>query len=343
MAVEILQQGVRFKNNAALSAIFQRMADCYRYLGTDERFRAIAYGNAAKVLGGMKEDISVYAKDVKTLAELEGIGVSIAEKIIEYLKTGQIEGFELLKKRVPFELLELMDVSGLGPATVKALFEDLGIADRQALIDAIEAGRLKGLKGFGPKKIESIRRALKILKPAGRMLRKDAERIASAILEEIKIIPFVQKVELAGSLRRKKETIGDIDMVIVASPQHRKRIVRHIVTLPQVKKVLAAGTTKVSVIVKEAEAQVDVRLVNPYEYGAALLYFTGSREHTIKLRTIAKKRGFRMNEYGIFDAQTGKRMAGETEEEMYHFLNLRYIPPEMRLGEGEIEAAELTR
>ncbi|MBN9351933.1 MAG: hypothetical protein J0H55_14735 [Chitinophagaceae bacterium] len=329
------------KNNMALSAIFQRMSDCYRYLGAEERFRATAYSNASKMLADMPEDISVYATDVKSLAGLKDIGISIAEKIIEYLQTGRIDVFEQLKKRVPFELLELIDVSGLGPATVRALYEELGTANRQTLIEAVESGRLKGLKGFGKKKIDGIRRALKILKPAKRMLLEDAQRIANGILEEIKKITGIQKVQIAGSLRRRKETIGDIDIVAVAPPQFRKRIVTHILNLPQVKQVLASGTTKISVVLKEAGAQVDIRLINDYEYGAALLYFTGSREHTILLRTIAKKRGYRMNEYGIFDVQTGKRMAGATEEEMYHFLGLRYIPPEKRLGENEIEEAKL--
>lgn len=325
----------------ALSAIFQRMSDCYRYIGPEERFRAIAYSNAAKALAGMQEDISIHATDIKTLVKLEGVGVSIAEKIIEYIRTGRIEFYEQLKKKVPFELLELMDVSGLGPATVKALYEQLGTIDRQSLVEAAERGGLDGLKGFGRKKIEGIKRAIKILKPAKRMFLKDAERIADGILEEIKEIPGIQKIQIAGSLRRRKETIGDIDIVIVATPQFRRRIVRRIVELSMVRKILAAGTTKLSVVLKKTNAQVDIRLINNYEYGAALLYFTGSREHTIKLRARAKKRGYRMNEYGIFDVQTGKRLAGETEEEMYHFLGLRYISPETRLGKREIEAAEL--
>lgn len=331
------------KNNDALSAIFGQMSDCYRYLGEDERFRAIAYARAAKTLAALKKDISVYATDGSALAKLKGIGVSIAEKIIEYLDTGRIEVYEQLKKEVPFELLELMDVSGLGPATVKALYRQLGTAERQTLTKAVEDGRLNGLKGFGPKKIEDIKRALKILKPAGRMSLNDAERIAGSIVEKIREIPGIQKLKIAGSLRRRKQTIGDIDILIVATPQSRSRIVSHIVNLPEVSRVLAAGTTKVSVVLKEAHAQVDIRLVNSYEYGAALLYFTGSREHTIQLRTICKKRGYRMNEYGIFNLRTEKRMAGRTEEEMYHFLNLRYIPPEMRVGETEIEAAQLKR
>jgi len=339
--MKMSQEKSSTKNNIALAAIFQQMSDCYRYLGTEERFRAKAYENAAKALTGMKEDISSYAKDVQSLAALDDIGVSIGEKIMEYLNTGRIEIFERLKKLVPFELLELMDVSGLGPATIMRLYEELGTPNRQALIEAFEEGRFKGIKGFGSQKIERIRRALKILKPTRKMKLKEAETIAAKVLQAINRIPGIQKVEVAGSLRRRKEIIGDIDIVIMTTPEFRKRIAGRIVALPQVKKVLAAGTTKVSVVLKNSGAQVDIRLVNQYEFGAALLYFTGSREHTIKLRTLAKKRGYRMNEYGIFDVQTGERMAGETEEEMYHFLGLRYIAPELRLGKKEIEEAIL--
>jgi DNA polymerase (family 10) len=327
------------KNNMVLAAIFHRMADCYRYLGIEERFRAIAYENVAKILHNMKEDIADYAKDVKTLDEIGGIGESIAEKIIEYLHTGQIKTFELLKKKVPYELLELMDVNGLGPSTLRTLHQELHISDRQGLLEAIESGKLNGIKGFGEKKIENIKRALKILKPGNRMLLKDAERIGNEILNEIKKLKGVQKAELAGSLRRKKETIGDIDIVVVADPAYRKRIVARFVSLPQVEKILAQGTTKASVTLREGSVQVDIRLVHEYEFGAAMFYFTGSKEHNIKLRILAKDRGYKINEYGIFDAETGKRLAGETEEEMYHFLHLKYIPPEQRLDKGEIEKA----
>lgn len=327
------------ENNITLAAIFHRMADCYRYLGSEERFRAIAYENVAKVLHNMKEDISDYAKDVKTLDEIGGIGESIAEKIIEYLHTGYIKTFEQLKKKVPYELLELMDVNGLGPSTLRTLHQELHISDRQELLEAIEAGKLIGIKGFGEKKIENIKRALKIVKPGNRMLLKDAERIGYEILHEIKKMKGVRKAELAGSLRRKKETVGDIDIVVVADPKYRKRIVTRFISLPQVEKILAQGTTKASVTLKEGNVQVDIRLVHENEYGAAMLYFTGSKEHNIKLRILAKERGYKINEYGIFDADTGKRLAGETEEEMYHFLNLKYIPPEQRLDKGEIEKA----
>lgn len=333
----------RPKNNMALSSIFHQMADCYRYLGAGDRFRAIAYENVSKVLHNMKEDIATHATDTKTLDSIGGIGESIAEKIIEYLHTGHIKTFDELKKRVPFDLLELMDVTGFGPATLRALHEKGNIANRQGLVAALNENRLKALKGFGEKRIGILKRALKLEKPLHRFPLRVALKIALPILNDIRKIPGVQKAELAGSLRRKKETIGDIDIIVLADTIYRKRIVNVFTSLPRVAKVLAKGTTKASVIVKEKNIQVDLRLVNSYEYGATLLYLTGSKEHNIKLRTIAKERGYKINEYGIFDAATNKRMAGETEEEMYAFLDLKYIPPEQRVDAGEIEKAMIRR
>jgi DNA polymerase (family X) len=339
--IKTLSQQKLLHNNAALSSIFHRMADCYRYLGNKERFRAIAYENVAKMLHNMNEDIANYATDIKSLDEIKGIGESIAEKIIEYLHTGKIRTFEQLKKQVPYELLELMDITGFGPATLKTLHEELLISKKEDLIKALETGRLNNLKGFGEKKIENMRRALKLFKESKRLPLSAAEKVGNEILNEIKKMPGVQKAELAGSLRSKKETIGDIDIIILAEPKNRKKIVTQFVSLPQVERVLTKGSTKASVILKKENVQVDIRLVHDYEYGAAMLYFTGSKEHNIKLRTIARNRGYKINEYGVFNAATNKRVAGSTEEEMYRFLNLKYIQPEQRLDKGEIEKAFL--
>lgn len=327
------------ENNRKLSLIFHSMADCYSYLGKEEHFRAIAYENAAKMLHNMSEDIAGYATDVKTLDALGGIGESIAEKIIEYLHTGRIKTYEKLKTKVPFELLELMSITGFGPATLRTLYETLHVTNRNELIDAVKKGRLQNIRGFGPAKIENISKALKVGKDEQhRLPLKDAAIIANSMLNELKKIPGVHRAEAAGSLRRKKETIGDIDIVITADLKDRGKIIRKFISLPQVEKVLAAGKTKASVIISENQMQVDIRIVHDYEFGAAMLYFTGSKEHNIKLRTIARERGYKINEYGIFDT-AGNRITGDTEEDMYRFLGLRYIPPEKRINAGEIESA----
>jgi DNA polymerase (family 10) len=329
------------ENNLKLSALFHSMADCYSYLGNEERFRAIAYENVARILYNMTEDIAAYATDIKTLDNIAGIGESIAEKIIEYLHTGKINSFEKLKKRVPFELLELLNITGIGPATLKTLHENLHINNRDELIDSIKKGKLVNIKGFGPAKIANISKTLKLKKDdQRRLLLKDAEKTGNAILLEIRKIPEIHKAELAGSLRRKKETIGDIDIVITADVKDRAKIIRKLIALPFVERVLAAGRTKASVLIRNKHVQVDIRIMHDHEYGAAMLYFTGSKEHNIKLRTIARERGYKINEYGIFDAQDN-RVAGDTEEDMYRFLGLRYIPPEERLNKGEIEKARM--
>jgi DNA polymerase (family 10) len=328
------------QHNAELAAIFHRMASCYRYKGKDERFRALAYDGAARTLSNLKEDISQYATDVKSLDQLSGIGESIAEKILEYLKTGHIKTYELLKKEVPQDLLDLMDINGFGPATIKTLHEKLKIDNREDLIAAIEAGKLVKLKGFGAKKIENMKRGLKLFKESHtRMLLTDAIQVGGEILHEVLKIPGIAKAELAGSLRRKKETIGDIDIIASGEKKNWKKIVAKFISIPQCGRVLASGETKASILLKKNNVQVDMRLVNDDEYGSALLYFTGSKEHNIKLRLLAKEKGWKLNEYGLFDEKTDKRLAGKTEEEVYHHLGLQYIPPELREMRGEVEAS----
>lgn len=329
------------ENNRKLALIFHKMAGCYRYLGKEERFRAIAYENVANRLHNMKEDIAGFAQDVKTLDAIGSIGESIAEKILEYLHTGKIDTYEKLKRKTPFELLELMDIAGFGPATLKVLHEELKVKNKEDLIKALNEGKLGKLKGFGSKKIESMQRALKLYKEKKRIPLAIAAKIANEVLQFIRKIPGVQRAEIAGSLRRKKDTIGDIDIVVLAETKYRNKIVDRFISMPNVNKMLLKGSTKASVVLKEQDIQVDIRLVHDYEFGAAMLYFTGSKEHNIKLRVIAKSKGFKINEYGIFDSSNYKRVSGATEEEMYAFLDLKYIPPEQRLGADEIEKAML--
>ena len=337
----VMRQKAPYKNhNRELADIFHRMAACYRYLGTDQRFRAIAYENASRSIQGLKDDISIYADDIKSLDALADIGESIGEKIMEFLKSGKIKTYEKLKKEVPERLLELMDITGFGPATVKFLHQKAGINTREELIKAIDEGKLNGLKGFGPKKIENLTRSLKIYKEGQeRMLLSSALHTGNKILSFIKSIEEVSVAELAGSIRRRKETIGDIDIVVCAQRKDCKKIVNKIIRMDQVGKILANGETKVSFLLQQGHTQVDIRLVNEEEYGAALFYFTGSKEHHINLRTWAKAKGWKLNEYGVFDIKSGKRLAGRTEDELYSLLGMQYVPPELREDQGEIEMA----
>jgi DNA polymerase (family 10) len=328
------------EHNAELAGLFQQMASCYRFLGKEEHFRAVAYENAVKTIANLEKDISVYAKDISTLDKLSGIGESIGEKIIEYLDTGKIKTHEKLIRQVPVDLLELMDITGFGPATVRMLHEKLRVNNREDLVKVLNAGKLVDLKGFGPKRIENMKRGLKLYKETHtRMLLTDAIKTGIELLDEVKKIPGVVKAELAGSIRRKKDTVGDIDMVIAAERKNWRKIIRRFISLPQVNRVLVSGDTKASVLLKNRNTQADVRVVHEYEFGAAMLYFTGSREHTIKLRTMAKEKGYKINEYGLFDSASGKKLAGDTEESIYKVLGLKYIPPGQRLGVDEIEKA----
>lgn len=322
--------------NRELAGIFNKMADCYRYIGTEERFRANAYAGAAQTLSNMQESVEELSDDIKQLEDLKSIGKSIAEKIIEYIATGHIQAFDKLKKKVPFQLLELMDIEGFGPATLRLIHENLGINTKEELIVAIEKGKLETINGFATRKIEKLKQALKLDSVKKILPLKEAQRIANDLLDSIKKIPGVQLATIAGSIRRKKGTIGDIDIVITAEENKWKKIISAITRLPQVEKVIAAGKTRASLVLKTKNIQADVRIVHEDEYGAALFYLTGSKEHNIQLRSLAKQRGWKVNEYGVFDNKTGKKLAGKTEKEIYELFSISFIPPEKRIGGNEI-------
>lgn len=323
--------------NAKLANIFRKMAACYDYLGKEERFRARAYEDAANVLTNMKGQVDAFGDNIKALDELKGIGESIAHKIVEYEHSGRIEAFEKLKKKVPIDLLELMEAEGIGPAIIRKLHDELHVNTRKELAEAIAQGKLNKVKGFSVSKTEKLETLLKSDKEKKRIPLKEALTVANKIVKEIKRIPFVKKAEIAGSIRRRKETIGDIDIIGVAQKRKHRKVVEQFIKLPGVEKVLAAGETKASVLLYNNHIQVDIRVVEEKEYGSALFYFTGSKEHNIKLRMLAKQRGWKMNEYGVFEIKGGKRLAGETEQSIYHLFGYRYIPPEKRLGEDELE------
>lgn len=330
---------ITLQHNKEIAAIFHHMADCYKYLGPDEKFRAIAYETASKTISNMKEPIDIYGHDLAKLDELKGVGEHIAEKIIEYLDNGSIKAFERLKKRVPYQLLDLMDIEGFGPATIRLLHDTLHVFTKEEIKAAVDKGQLKGIKGFGEKKINSLLSALKLNTDAKlRMPLKEAEMIGKELLTEIKRIPSVKQASLAGSLRRRSETVGDIDIVVTAERRYWKKIILDFIKLALVDRVLASGETKASVILKYLAVQADLRVVHESEYGSAMLYFTGSKEHNIILRTVAKRKGWKINEYGVFDRKTNKRLAGKTEESIYNLFGLDYIPPEKRLGKQELNS-----
>ncbi len=329
---------VREKNNSApgefnrsLSILLNQIAECYRYLGPAQHFRANAYSAAAKTIGQMKTSVLALDHDVKKLSQLKIIGESIAENILEYADTGKISRYEELKKIVPVDLLELMQVRGIGPSTIRLLHEKLHINNKEELLKALEENKLSDLENFGPRKIENLKKALKIFKGDRRMPLAEAGRVGKALLEYVLKIPQVERAELAGSLRRRKETVGDIDLVIQAEDRHRNAITNRIVAYPLVAEVIARGPTRVSMVLNPGHVQVDIRVVNKDAFGSSLLYFTGSREHTLQLRRQAQKMGLKLNEYGLFEVGSGKKLAGETEEGVYKALGLEYLEPEERV------------
>jgi len=326
--------------NFELAHILRDLSDCYKYLGKDQRFRAVAYAKAARTVQDLKTDIGQISKDIHQLEALDTIGESIAAQIVEYLKTGRIERYEELKKKIPVKLLPLMEISGMGPESLRTLHEKLGVNDPDDLAIALKTGKIRGLKGFGQQRIENLKRALKIKSTQGnRMLLDQADRLAEELVTVIRSLRGIHQAEIAGSLRRRKETIGDIDIIASAKPPDAARIIRQFIRQPFVKSVLAAGNTKASIILHEDDVQADLRVVEPEAFGAAWLYLTGSKDHNIRLRTLAKKADAKLSEYGWFDARSNQRIAGSTETGIYQQLDMLWIPPELREDTGEIEAS----
>ena len=326
--------------NLELANIFQKMAI---YLKMDDvPFKPEAYQKAALGLQTISENVEdIYKKQGKEgLLSIPGVGESLADKIIEYLKTGKIKEFEQQKKKIPVNLDELMLVEGIGPKTIKALYEHLKIKNLEDLEKAAHEGKIRNLENFGEKSEKNILEAIEFLKRSkGRFLISEALMVADKIIQELKRLKEVEKISLAGSLRRRKETIGDIDLLVTVKknyPNGAKKIMDVFTNLEGIIKVWDYGLTKSSVRF-DLGIDADLRVVEDYEFGAALQYFTGSKEHNIVLRKIALEKDLKLNEYGLFKGR--KRIAGETEEEIYQTLGFAYIEPELRENTGEIEAA----
>ncbi|WP_457644152.1 DNA polymerase/3'-5' exonuclease PolX [Persephonella sp.] len=326
--------------NKDLANIFKKMAAIYEFL--DDRFRAMAYQRAAHIIEDLPEDIRNYIVSGK-LYMIRGIGPSIASKIEEYVKTGKIQKFEELKKQVPEDFIELIDLPGFGPKTLKKIHDELGISTKEELVKALKDGRVERLEGFGPKKVENMLKGLQMYEISKRrIILWEALQISEYLKEKLKSgLKEIKKIEVAGSVRRRKETIGDIDILVTAEDKHRSKIMDFFTSIEEVSEVLVKGPKKSSVIMKfeGKERQVDLRIFNDNEWGAALQYFTGSKQHNVHLREIAKEKGLKINEYGVFDAKTDQKIAGETEESVYQSVGLKWIPPELREDRGEIEAS----
>lgn len=321
--------------NQELAKIFYEIADFLEMEGV--RFKPYAYQKAAITLETLEEDIEeVYKKGgLRALLKIPGVGESIAEKIEEYLKTGKIKYYEELKKKTPVNVEELVQVEGLGPKKVKVLYEKLGVRNLKDLERVAKAGKIAPLFGFGEKTEKNILEGIEFLKRSkGRFLLGEIWPKVKEIYEKLKSLKEVKRIDVVGSLRRRKETIGDVDILVIS--QKPEPIMDFFVSLPGVIKVWGKGSTKSSVRMKDG-FDMDIRVLPQKSYGAALQYFTGSKEHNIALRKFAIEKGMKLSEYGLFKGS--KMVAGEKEEDIYKKLGLEWIPPEMRENQGEIEAA----
>ena len=320
--------------NQEIAKIFNDIADLLEIKG-ENPFRIRAYRRAAQNIEGLAKDVAEISKD--ELLTIPGIGKDLAGKVEEYVRTGKLQSYEDLKKEVPEGLSTLLSVPSLGPKTAKLLFEKLKIKDLEMLEQFTREHRLIGLPGIKEKTEENILKGVEMLKrglerkPLGKVL-----PLANDILEHLRKKAPVKKLNIAGSIRRWKETIKDID--ILATSESPKEVMKTFVHLPHVREILMQGPTKSSVISHE-DLQVDLRVVEEESFGAALAYFTGSKAHNIRLREMAVKAGLKINEYGIFREKDDKRLGGEKEEDIYRILGLPFIPPEIREDTGEIEAA----
>jgi DNA polymerase (family 10) len=324
--------------NSDIADIFDQIADCLEIEG-ENPFKIRAYRNASRTIRGMGSELKEMVAAGEELTGLPGIGKELAAKIVEILETGTAQALEKLKAKVPAGVISMLRIPGLGPKRVSALYHELKIESLADLKEAADAGRVQKLPGFGTKTERHILEALETIsqRPA-RMSIAAARPEVERLLDHLQQVPGVAAVAVAGSFRRCQETIGDIDILVTA--EENSPVMERFTAFEDTRQVLARGATKSSLVLRSG-LQVDLRRVDPENFGAALQYFTGSQAHNIAVRSLGRQRGLKINEYGVFEAEL--RIAGDTEESVYRTLGLPWIPPELREDRGEIEAASKGR
>ncbi|MEU9162863.1 DNA polymerase/3'-5' exonuclease PolX [Streptomyces sp. NPDC048424] len=320
--------------NDQVEALLQEYADLIAIRG-GEAFRARAYEKAARAVGGHPQDVSTL--DAKGLREIPHVGRSVADKIIEYLRTGRMTVVDEARADVPAGVRELVAIPGLGPRKAMVLYEELGIGSVDQLVEAIGQERLRDLKGFGERTEDNILHGISVLQAAGegRILVSAAMDVAEQLVAALSEIPGCVRCTYAGSLRRMRETIGDVDVLVAAG--RPAPFMEALIALPQTAEVIAHGQKKTSVRTATG-LQVDLRVLPPASWGAGLQYFTGSKAHNIRTRELAVRQGLKLSEYGLFDAESGENLTSGTEEAVYARLGLPWIPPTLREDRGEIAA-----
>ncbi|WP_433471982.1 DNA polymerase/3'-5' exonuclease PolX [Spirillospora sp. CA-142024] len=320
--------------NDEAAALIQELADLLSITGGDA-FKIRAYEKAARAIAGYPDDIA--GLDLAGLRKIPTVGEAIAKKVLDYTATGTIRQVEELRTQIPAGVRALTAIPTLGPKKALAVYEELGISSVDELGTAIKEGRLRGLKGFGAKTEENILRGIELMRSSGeRVLVDAAANVADEIIAALSALPQVERCAHAGSLRRMRETIGDVDVLAASRDPHP--IMEAFTALPFVAEVIAGGDKKTSIRTSKG-LQVDLRVVPPESWGAALQYFTGSQAHNIRTREIAVKAGLKLSEYGLFDAESNELIVSETEEEVYERLGLPWVHPALREDSGEIEAA----
>lgn len=321
--------------NLTVAAIFEEIADLLEIKG-ENPFKIRAYRRGARAIALLPDDVASLAEKGE-LQSIEGIGKALAAKVEEWLATGKIAYHEALLAEIPRGLIDVMKVPGIGPKLAKRLYDEIGVASLSDLAQAVQAGRVRQVRGLGPKAEQAIARALAQMEEVrGRTPLGEALELGRSLLEEVRKAPGVIQAELAGSLRRMAETVGDLD--IVAAAEESAPVMERFTSMAGVDEVLAKGQTKSSIVVRGG-LQVDLRVVPPESFASALHHFTGSKEHHVRLREHAKARGYSLSEYGLKELATGRVVHPESEEELYRLLGMPYIPPELREGRDEIEKA----
>jgi DNA polymerase (family 10) len=321
-------------HNADITAIFAEIADRLEIEGANP-FRIRAYRNAARILGDLPQDARQLVERGEDLTRLPGIGSDLAAKINEIVGTGRCSLLDRLCRELPPAITELLKIPGLGPKRVKALYHDLDVQTVEQLQRAARDGRIRALPGFGEKTEQNILQSLEAhVSQSRRFKLATAAQYAEALRAFLQAVPGVQQVAVAGSFRRMRETVGDLDILVTAAAD--SPVMQRFTAYDEVAEVYSAGETRASVLLK-CGLQIDLRVVAQESYGAALHYFTGSKAHNIAIRRIAQQLGLKINEYGVFRGK--RRIAGDSEESVYRAVGLPYIPPELREDRGEIEAA----
>lgn len=325
-------------HNTEIAHLFERFAVLLDIDGANP-FRVRAYRNAARTIESLSQSLESMIADGADLTELPGIGEDLAQKIADIVASGRFHDLDAIEKRVPGALADLTELPGLGPKRVRSLFKDLGIASLPELSRAAKAGKLQTLPGFGPKIEQAVLQAVdRHISTEKRLMLSTAEDIAAPLIAYLKAMPGVSSAVVAGSFRRRRETVGDLDLLVTC--RRGTPVMERFAAYKEVADVLAKGTTRSTVKLRSG-LQVDLRVVPEVSHGAALVYFTGSKAHNVAIRMLGVRKGLKINEYGVFKGK--QRIAGNTEKEVYAEIDLPFIAPELREDRGEIEAAKAGR